>query len=199
MNNKLISFRSYIMADQTVSTHSFTSQAALESSVASGDPFDLFLMIDCDDLNEYEGELWRMLSQWCTGMGKVDLFELSVSYLLPGANDYLHVGTSTAYNTQTAKQLSRLPSGVNANGGNMLNRGKQFIDVLIPDGQISRQLQPASSDLPMLRIAYSKSASCQLSLFVKLKTQGHRKIAITLTSTGAVEEQSGEGSGPGKV
>jgi hypothetical protein len=159
-----------------VTTHNIaidTPAAPLERGIGSSFEYTDLVQLDCSGKNEFDGPLEDLVSHRLEGTGKVDLIKIVVKYQATDSGARIYLGTSAVGSSAQAKSLAMNGSG-HAHSANAFNSGSEHIFDLVPLANVSRQIRPASTNLPMLRLVYEKTAYMNLSIHIYMKVEGVR-------------------------
>jgi len=156
-----------------------TPMAPLERGIGTEFLYTDIVQLCCDGKNEYDGPISDLVEHRLEGCGKVDLVQFSVKYQAGAGGARIYLGTSAVGSSATAKALAMNRNG-HAHISNNFNAGAEHIVDLVPMSNVSRQIQPASTNLPMLRFTYEKTSTMSLNLTLYLKVEGVRVYNDTI-------------------
>jgi len=152
-----------------VETEVFTSPAPLESSVASTQPYTHVSHFVIGTAVSFSWTLAGMLKDDISGYGNVDLHSIVIDYEMPTEGlkilgGFCHAGTSL-----TVNQVAFKPNGLHRTS-NARTAGEPYTAIMVPESTMSRQIQPVSSDLPMIKfmMEWSKGVCGQIHIFYKV-------------------------------
>jgi hypothetical protein len=148
-----------------------TPSAPLERGIGQDFLFTHIIHLHLGGARSFDGPIEDLIEHRLEGCGKVDLVSMSIKAVAKTAGAFINIGTSAVGSSSTALSLALTPSGF-VHIANALNTGIQIEQVLVPMSNVSRQIRPASTNLPMLRLVFEKSENIQVNLVLYIKVEG---------------------------
>lgn len=163
---------------QTKISESVTAPHALEIDAGGVRPCSDIWYIDTGKKTSLDNTLQNWLSSFLEGVGQAHLVELKVHAHGPEGSK-LYVGVSSVGKTETAKTLANTNRGFLLVPNSRTANGKAEA-VIVPMATISRQIQPASSNQPMMRLVYEKTADMNCTFEFRVQIPDVRVRDTTL-------------------
>lgn len=163
-----------------------TPQAPIENSVSLELEESDIVNLDMSALTTKDGSIESYVAHRLEGCPNVDLIKLSIKCQAQSAKDYIRIGMSAMGSSASIKSLAGKKNGFK-HKANDRNVGEEIEKDLVPMANVSRQIRPCSSQLPMLRLCYEKSAGMDLTLIVYMKVNGVREHNDVFTAANVVE------------
>jgi hypothetical protein len=148
-----------------------TPSAPLERGIGQDFIYTHIIHLHLGGARSFDGPVEDLIQHRLEGCGKVDLVSMSIKAVAKTAGAFINIGTSAVGSSSTALSLGLTPSGF-VHVANALNVGVQIEQTLIPMSNVSRQIRPASTNLPMLRLVFEKSENIQVNLVLYIKVEG---------------------------
>jgi len=98
-------------------------------------------------------ELNSILKVWASGIGKCDLVKIELTYIARKSGAHLQFGICESGSAQEVDVLSMKANGLNY-VSTSYTTGVKADFTIIPDGNLSRQIRPTSSNLMMMELVY---------------------------------------------
>lgn len=155
-------------------TEKLLPQAPHEQGVAVTAEWNL--MVTAED-RTVSGSLDTILSAVMVGCGRVELVKVELKYIATESGATLYAGFQEAGGSKTAKQVAMKPSG-HAHVANTLNFGQTHEVTLVPEGILSRQIRPNSSDLPMIKFELNAGTKMEVAVHYYLNVIGPRLLSL---------------------
>jgi len=156
----------------------FAGQAPIEPNVtqeqAWNHEYTYVLKSDEKDIS-IKRTIASIIEDELEGYGKVDLHSLRIKYVCSKANQAIMCGLGNAVGEKSITQIASRRAGF-SHVSNSYNFGIQSeVELIVPD-TLTRQIQPASSHLPAMRLYLSTTGGPRVSLILQVKTYGPRII-----------------------
>jgi len=125
----------------------------------------------------------ELLKADMVGMARVELYSLSISYVLMKSGESIKCGLGSLGVTLTVDQAAMNEPGFVAVGTD-LTIGRKYTEKLIVSDNWSKQIQPPSSMAPTFVLYLEASTNCLVTLHVAIKHDGPRVINSRLDLKG---------------
>jgi len=158
---------------EVISTSVPVVSAPLESSVSVSLLETDDISLNMCNLTKKDGNLESYIAHRLEGCGNVDLVSMGFKAVCPSSGDYIRIGTAEVGSSASVFSLAGRSNGFIFKA-NDKTKGLEIERILKTASTVSRQIRPASTNLPMIRLAYEKSAGTQLFLHIKIKVNGVR-------------------------
>jgi len=165
------------MADQIQVTHAGTAAAPIDPNISSSHPFNHEISLNFSGNTSFDEDLWKLLGKHLTGVGRVDLVSMALSFKATASGQSLYFGVTATGSTATAESVAHRQGGISYTS-NSMNYGVKHYDEIIPESLLSRQLHPVSSFLPMIRIVASFDKAMNIQVILKIKVHDYRIIMV---------------------
>jgi hypothetical protein len=123
--------------------------------------------------------LQEILSEHLTGCGRVELHSMTLKYKFSDDDQFFKIAMNAATSALSLDSLLGF-EGAEFVSANPLSKGKWESLLLTPYGNVSRQIQPVSSQLPSLKVMVAAPKGMVLYLNIKVAVLGPRRKALTL-------------------
>lgn len=130
--------------------------------------------------NEYDGALSIYLSDLFEGCGRVDLLHMDVYVLACDKAQACYASIVSVNSSATVEQAAMFGNGF-AYISNSFEVGIKHKVTLVPPDTLSRQIQPPSSDLPMLKFMLTADPKMRVNVEFFVKVHGARFRTKTLS------------------
>jgi len=151
-----------------------TSQAPLESNISREHEYtDLIHLMLADTRRTIDASIVSLMGDFLSGCGRVDLMHLDIIYKCSAADQFISVGMSSTTQSLTVQQAAFKGNGVSFTATN-LTMGVRHSIRLIPEDNLSRQIQPVSSDLPSMKLLLECSKGVEVQIVLAVKVRGIR-------------------------
>jgi len=118
---------------------------------------------DKDGLKSVQNTLDQVLSAHLVGLGNVQLVELKIIFKAESAGDYIYAGFCHANKSIKTKSLGMYSGGI-AYTANSYNYGTKHTETLMVPVNLTRQIQPVSSQHPATRLQILASKNMEVIL-----------------------------------
>lgn len=152
-----------------------TAAAPLEQVLSGDTPETDICNLDLSALTTKDGSILDYIGHRLEGCPNVQLLSWSFKAQAGAAGDFLRIGMASINSSASIKSLAGKKNGFK-HKANDRNYGEEIERDLIPMSNVSRQIQPDSSQIPMLRLCYEKSAGMDLTFTFRYKVNGVREF-----------------------
>lgn len=149
-----------------------TQSAPLETGIGRSFEYTDIVHVQVNK-NAVDSAIEEFVEQRLEGCGKVDLVKVVLNCLPTVAGASVKIGTSAIGSAATCELLS-MTSGGYAFVASGLNAGVKHSVDIVPISSVSRQIRPASTNLPMLRLALEKTDNMLVILEFYIRVEGAR-------------------------
>jgi hypothetical protein len=166
------------MSEIQQSVASTTAPAPNEPNISVEHPFTHVFHVLVSGV-ALDKTLAEILEGQTTGWGRADLVKVQGKFVTSDAKQFVKVGFTSTTSNATIDEIAMRPSGKYF-VSSQATAGQEHTFDLIPEDIYSRQIQPASSYLPMLRLKCSTSAGVAGSIMLYVKVHGIIQIQVSL-------------------
>jgi len=164
------------MTDTTVDMLSRQAQAPMEPGVSVSTPFNMQI-----NWNVTAGSgktiainkpVEDLLGAYLSGMSRVHMVEMRVKYVFTAEKQWIKVATASVNNSAGIDSLIAAPNNFSVRSSVPMI-GIQHEKIISVSGNFSRQIIPASSDLPRFKLMLTAHADVEVYLSIDLYFVGH--------------------------
>lgn len=162
------------MTTDVTKTNVLFSSAPLEPVSFTETPYNMIVHIELKKTS-ISVKIADLIKSYLEGCGNVDLHHIDLVVVTTAASQTVKAGMCDAGSSATINHVSMKANGVHFTSTSY-NYGVKNTHTLEPEGTLSRQIQPVSSNLPMIKLLVEKAEAASVQLDVYIKIHGVRQV-----------------------